>query len=74
MFGIQKNVNVKFNLVYLIEKRVKAFYFFLGAAVFWVLGASFFCIILHASFHNFEALQDGDGGEPLLTGNITEDV
>jgi len=49
-----------------------------GAAVFWVLGASFFCIILHASFHNFDALQQdgegGDGGKALLTGNITEDV
>ena len=73
MFGIQKNVNVKFNLV-LNRKTGQSFLFFLGAAVFWVLGASFFCIILHASFHNFEALQDGDGGEPLLTGNITEDV
>ena len=45
-----------------------------GAAVFWVLGASFFCIILHASFHNLEALQNVDGGDTLLTGSICEDV
>merc|ERR1712045_574815 len=45
-----------------------------GAAVFWVLGASFFCIILHASFHNLEAQQNVDGGDTLLTGSICEDV
>jgi len=48
-----------------------------GAAVFWVLGASFFCIILHASFHNFDTLQDGNSGEDgeaVLIGNISEDV
>lgn len=32
-----------------------------GAAMFWVLGASFFVITLHASFYNIEALiQEGD--------------
>ena len=61
----------------LLKIQVKAFDYFLGGAVFWVLGASFFCIILHASFHNFDALQDGnsgENGEAVLIGNITEDV
>ena len=45
-----------------------------GTAVFWVLGASCFCVILHASLYNFDALDVGinGDGEALLTGHITE--
>lgn len=44
-----------------------------GPSVFWVLGASLFCIILHATFYNFE-IHGGDDVEALLTGQITEDA
>ncbi|XP_018333663.1 prenylated Rab acceptor protein 1-like [Agrilus planipennis] len=38
-----------------------------GAAMFWVLGASFSLIMLHAAFYNIEALVTEDEGEfPLL--------
>lgn len=44
-----------------------------GPSVFWVLGASLLCIILHATFYNFE-IHGGDEGDALLTGQITEDA
>lgn len=37
-----------------------------GAAMFWVLGASFFLITLHASFYNIEALITEDDSFPLI--------
>lgn len=43
-----------------------------GTAVFWVIGASFFFIALHASFYNFDALDIND--QQPLTGNIVEEV
>lgn len=43
-----------------------------GSAVFWVIGASFFFIALHASFYNFDALDIND--TVPLTGNIVEEV
>ena len=44
-----------------------------GAVVFWVIGASFFVICLHASFYNFDALDLMDDQQEL-TGNIVEEV
>ncbi|RZC42353.1 prenylated Rab acceptor protein 1 [Asbolus verrucosus] len=43
-------------------------YYLVGAhgAMFWVLGASFFVITLHASFYNIDAVIAGDDGFPLL--------
>lgn len=37
-----------------------------GAAMFWVLGASFFLITVHASFYNIEALITDEDNYPLL--------
>lgn len=37
-----------------------------GAAMFWVLGASFFVITLHASFYNIEALITEEDAFPLM--------
>lgn len=37
-----------------------------GAAMFWVLGASFLLITLHASFYNIEALITEEDNFPLL--------
>lgn len=37
-----------------------------GAAMFWVLGASFFLITLHASFYNIEALITEEDSFPLM--------
>ncbi len=46
-----------------------------GAAVFWVIGASFFVIGLHASFYNFDAIDDLVADDKQqLTGNIVEEV
>lgn len=46
-----------------------------GAAVFWVIGASFFVIGLHASFYNFDAIDDVNIEDTQkLTGNIVEEV
>jgi hypothetical protein len=43
--------------------------------VFWVIGASFFVIGLHASFYNFDAIDDLSADDKLqLTGNIVEEV
>jgi len=48
---------------------------FTGAAVFWVIGASFFVIGLHASFYNFDAIDDLSADDKQqLTGNIVEEV
>ena len=44
-----------------------------GSAVFWVLGASFFFVVLHAAFYNFDAL-DVDSDTQELTGSIVEEV
>jgi len=44
-----------------------------GAVVFWVIGASFFVICLHASFYNFDAL-DITEDQQALTGSIVEEV
>jgi len=44
-----------------------------GAVVFWVIGASFFVICLHASFYNFDAL-DIIEDQQELTGSIVEEV
>ena len=48
------------------------------SAVFWVMCASCFCVILHAVLYNFDALEAGSIGpnmqEALLTGNITSDT
>ena len=44
-----------------------------GAVVFWVIGASFFVICLHASFYNFDAL-DLIEDQQELTGSIVEEV
>ncbi|XP_044260916.1 prenylated Rab acceptor protein 1 [Tribolium madens] len=44
-------------------------YYMVGAhgAMFWVLGASFFLITLHASFYNIDAvIAQGEDGFPLL--------
>ena len=43
-----------------------------GTAVFWVIGASFFIVALHASFYNFDALDIND--QQPLTGQIVEEV
>lgn len=37
-----------------------------GAAMFWVLGASFFVITLHASFYNIDALIAEEDSFPLM--------
>lgn len=34
-----------------------------GAAIFWVLGVSFFLVILHASFYNIDAVVPDDQSE-----------
>ena len=47
--------------------------FFAGSAVFWVIGASFFVIGMHATFYNFEAL-DIMEDQIELTGTIVEEV
>lgn len=44
-----------------------------GSAVFWVIGASFFVVALHASFYNFDALDIADDQQEL-TGAIVEEV
>ena len=44
-----------------------------GSAVFWVIGASFFVIGLHATFYNFDALDIMDDQQEL-TGSIVEEV
>jgi hypothetical protein len=44
-----------------------------GGVVFWVLGASLFCVSLHAGFYNYDALDVPEDQEPL-TGTIVEDV
>jgi hypothetical protein len=44
-----------------------------GGVVFWVLGASLFCISSHAAFYNYDALDVPEDQEPL-TGEIVEDV
>ena len=50
-------------------------FIFVGAVVFWVIGASFFVIGLHASFYNFDAIDDLSADDKLqLTGNIVEEV
>lgn len=44
-----------------------------GSAAFWVLGATCFCVILHASLYNWEVYGGNySEGEPLLTGHITD--
>jgi len=45
-----------------------------GTAVFWVIGASFFIIALHASFYNFDALDLPLDDTQQLTGQIIEEV
>ena len=45
-----------------------------GSAVFWVIGASFFFIGLHASFYNFDALDLDNPDTQPLTGSIVEEV
>merc|ERR1719225_2264883 len=45
-----------------------------GTAVFWVIGASFFVIGLHASFYNFDALDLPLDDTQKLTGQIIEEV
>lgn len=37
-----------------------------GAAMFWVLGASFFVITLHAAFYNIDALIAEEDNFPLM--------
>lgn len=54
-------------------KNVNCFVLFTGAVVFWVIGASFFVICLHASFYNFDAL-DLMEDQQELTGAIVEEV
>jgi len=44
-----------------------------GGVVFWVLGASLFCISMHAAFYNYDALDVPEDQEPL-TGEIVEEV
>ena len=44
-----------------------------GAAVFWVIGASFFVICLHSTFYNFDALDIMEDRQEL-TGSIVEEV
>lgn len=45
-----------------------------GTAVFWVIGASFFIIAIHASFYNFDALDLPLDDTQKLTGQIIEEV
>jgi len=45
-----------------------------GTAVFWVIGASFFVIGIHASFYNFDALDLPLDDTQKLTGQIIEEV
>ena len=45
-----------------------------GTAVFWVIGASFFVIAIHASFYNFDALDLPLDDTQKLTGQIFEEV
>jgi len=45
-----------------------------GTAVFWVIGASFFIIALHATFYNFDALDLPLDDTQKLTGQIIEEV
>jgi len=44
-----------------------------GSVVFWVLGASMFCITLHAAFYNYDALEVPEDTEQLV-GTIVEEV
>ena len=44
-----------------------------SGAVFWVIGASFFVIALHATFYDFDAL-DLMEDQQELTGKIVEEV
>ena len=44
-----------------------------SGAVFWVIGASFFIIALHATFYNFDALDLAEDQQEL-TGSIVEEV
>ena len=49
-------------------------FWYSGTAVFWVIGASFFVIGLHASFYNFDALDLPLDDTQKLTGQIIEEV
>ena len=43
--------------------------------MFWVIGASFFVIGLHAAFYNFDAIDDLTADDKQqLTGKIVEEV
>ena len=44
-----------------------------SGAVFWVIGASFFIIALHATFYDFDALDLAEDQQEL-TGSIVEEV
>ena len=45
-----------------------------SGAVFWVIGASFFIIALHATFYDFDALDLVAEDQQELTGSIIEEV
>ena len=44
-----------------------------SGAVFWVIGASFFIIAMHATFYDFDALDLAEDQQEL-TGTIVEEV
>ena len=44
-----------------------------SGAVFWVIGASFFIIAMHATFYDFDALDLAEDQQEL-TGSIVEEV
>lgn len=59
LFGHELTLAQVYGLVSLVSMPI----FYLvgaGAAMFWVLGASFFIITLHASFYNIDALISED--------------
>lgn len=68
-------MNMCYPLRYLLQNNVIIFFIHLGAAVFWVIGASIFVIGIHASFFNYDAIQEEvHDDKQQLTGNIIEDV
>lgn len=65
LFGKELTLAQQYGLITLCSMPV----FYLagaGAAMFWVLGASFFIITLHASFYNIDALIAEEDSFPLM--------
>ncbi|KAK9876247.1 hypothetical protein WA026_012546 [Henosepilachna vigintioctopunctata] len=65
IFGAEISKNHRYLIVGLLSMPI---FYLVGvhAAIFWVLGASFFFIMLHASFYNIEAVNPSPEAEALF--------